>query len=170
MNTLFAFIVRRRFWFVLLIGLCTVLLGAQVRHLKIVIDPSAMLPKAHPNVIGTNIAEALFGSKYVVVVGVSRSDGQSALQASTLQVVADLGQELKKIPGVRGHTLLSATADKARAISGADGQMTVEPLLAKPITQSGIDAMKQRLLESKKASVVIPEDELVEDAGLAEAA
>ena len=146
MNALFTLIVRRRFWFVLMIGLCTVLLGAQVRHLRIVIDPSAMLPKAHPNVIGTNIAETLFGSKYVVVVGVSRTDGSSALQPSILQVVADLSQSLKKIPGVRAHTLLSATADKARAISGTDGQMSVEPLLATPITQNSIDAMKPRLL------------------------
>ena len=145
MNALFTLIIRRRLWFVLMIGLCTVLLGAQVRHLKIVIDPSAMLPKAHPNVIGTNIAEALFGSKYVVVVGVSRSDASSALQISTLQTVANLTKELAKIPGVKAHTILSATADKARAISGTDGQMTVEPLLATPVTQSGIDAMKQRL-------------------------
>ena len=145
MSALFTLIVRRRFWFVLMIGLCTVLLGTQVRHLKIVIDPSAMLPKAHPNVIGTNIAEALFGSKYVVVVGVSRNDGKSALEMSTLQTVADLSKEIVKIPGVKAHTLLSATADKARAISGADGQMTVEPLLDVPITQSGIEAMKKRL-------------------------
>ena len=148
MNALFTLIIRRRFWFVLMIGLCTVLLGAQVRHLKIVIDPSAMLPKAHPNVVGTNIAEALFGSKYVVVVGVSRSDASSALQISTLQTIADLTKELVKIPGVKAHTILSATADKARAISGTDGQMTVEPLLATPITQSGIDAMKKRLDEN----------------------
>ena len=148
MKPLFTLIVRRRFWLVLLIGLCTVLLGTQVRHLKIVIDPSAMLPKAHPNVIGTNIAEALFGSKYVVVVGVSRNDGKSALQIGTLQTVADLSKEIVKISGVKAHTLLSATADKARAISGADGQMTVEPLLDMPITQSGIEAMKKRLHEN----------------------
>lgn len=45
MKALATFIVRRRFWLVLAIGLLTVFFAAQVRHLKIVIDPSAMLPK-----------------------------------------------------------------------------------------------------------------------------
>ena len=45
MKALATFIVRRRFWLVLAIGLLTVFFATQVLHLKIVIDPSAMLPK-----------------------------------------------------------------------------------------------------------------------------
>ena len=125
-------IVRRRFWLILVIGLLTVFFASQLRHLNIVIDPSAMLPKLHPNVIGTTAAETLFGSKYVVVVGVGAADGGSAYRPEVLRVVADLTRDLAKVPGVKAHTLLSVTADRARAISGNDADMTVEPLLRNP--------------------------------------
>ena len=131
-RTLANTIVRRRFWVVLVIGLLTVFFASQLRHLNIVIDPSAMLPKLHPNVIGTTAAETLFGSKYVVVVGVGAADGGSAYRPEVMRVVADLTRELAKVPGVKAHTLLSVTADRARAISGTATEMTVEPLLRNP--------------------------------------
>ena len=138
MKTLATFMVRRRFWLILAIGLLTVFFAAQVRHLKIVIDPSAMLPKAHPNVIGTTAAETLFGSKYVVVIGVSAAGGGTAMQPVVLQTVADLSRDLALVPGVKAHTLLSATAERARAISGTADEMKVQPLLPTPVTAQGI--------------------------------
>ncbi len=131
-RTIATTIVRRRFWLVLAIGLLTVFFASQLRHLNIVIDPSAMLPKLHPNVIGTTTAETLFGSKYVVVVGVGAADGGSAFRPEVMRVVADLTRDLAKVPGVKAHTLLSVTADRAKAISGTTTEMTVEPLLRNP--------------------------------------
>ena len=131
-RTLANTIVRRRFWLVLAIGLLTVFFASQLRHLNIVIDPSAMLPKQHPNVIGTTAAETLFGSKYVVVVGVGAADGGSAFRPEVLRVVADLTRDLAKVPGVKAHTLLSVTAERARAISGTEADMKVQPLLRNP--------------------------------------
>ena len=139
-------IVRRRFWLVLVIGLMTVFFASQLRHVNIVIDPSAMLPKLHPNVIGTTAAETLFGSKYVVVVGVGAADGGSAFRPEVLRVVADLTRDLAKVPGVKAHTLLSVTADRARAISGTEADMKVEPLLRNPNDAAEI-ANLARLLE-----------------------
>ena len=139
-------IVRRRFWLVLVIGLMTVFFASQLRHVNIVIDPSAMLPKLHPNVIGTTAAETLFGSKYVVVVGVGAADGGSAFRPEVLRVVADLTRDLTKVPGVKAHTLLSVTADRARAISGTEADMKVEPLLRNPNDAAEI-ANLARLLE-----------------------
>jgi uncharacterized protein len=148
MKALATLIVRRRFWLILAIGLLTVFFAAQVRHLKIVIDPSAMLPKAHPNVIGTTAAETLFGSKYVVVIGVGAKDGGTAMQPAVLQTVADLSRDLVKVPGVKAHTLLSATADRARAISGSADEMKVQPLLPTPVTAKGIAALSTFLADN----------------------
>ena len=145
-HTLANTIVRRRFWLVLVIGLLTVFFASQLRHLNIVIDPSAMLPKLHPNVIGTTAAETLFGSKYVVVVGVGAADGGSAFRPEVLRVVANLTRDLAKVPGVKTHTLLSLTADRARAISGNAADMTVEPLLRNPNDAQEV-ANLARLLE-----------------------
>ena len=145
MKTIATLIVRRRFWLILAIGLLTVFFASQVRHLKIVIDPSAMLPKLHPNVIGTTLAETLFGSKYVVVVGVSAAAGGTVMRAETLQVVSDLTRDLAKVPGVKAHTLLSVTAERAKAISGTAAEMKVEPLLGTPIDAAAISALAAHL-------------------------
>ncbi len=148
MRAIATLIVRRRFWLILAIGLLTVFFAAQVRHLKIVIDPSAMLPKAHPNVIGTTAAETLFGSKYVVVIGVSATAGGTAMQSAVLQTVADLSRDLAQVPGVKAHTLLSATAERARAISGSADEMKVQPLLPTPVTAKGIAALSTFLADN----------------------
>ena len=87
-------IIRRRFWVIAVIFLMTAFFAAQVRDLKIVIDPSTMLPKLHPNVVGTNVAEALFGSKYMVVVGVNAVDGSTALSPEVLSTVARLSTKI----------------------------------------------------------------------------
>ena len=147
-RTLANTIVRRRFWLVLAIGLLTVFFASQLRHLNIVIDPSAMLPKLHPNVIGTTVAETLFGSKYVVVVGVAAADGGTAFRPEVLRVVADLTRDLAKVPGVKAHTLLSVTADRARAISGTEADMKVEPLLRNPNDAAEIDNLARLLAQN----------------------
>ena len=148
MKALATLIVRRRFLLILAIGLLTMFFAAQVRHLKIVIDPSAMLPKAHPNVIGTTAAETLFGSKYVVVIGVGATDGGSAMQPAVLQAVADLSRDLARVPGVKAHTLLSVTAERAKAISGSADEMKVQPLLPTPVTVKGIAALSTFLADN----------------------
>ena len=148
MHKLATLIVRRRFWLILVISVLTVFFGAQIRHLKIVIDPSAMLPKQHPNVIGTTAAETLFGAKYVVVVGVSAADGGTALQPDVLKVVQDLTRDLARVPGVKPHTLLSVTADRARAISGSETEMKVEPMLRTPIDDAAIGDLAKHLSQN----------------------
>lgn len=132
-TTLATAIVRRRIWVLVMVGLLTAFFGAQIRNLKIVIDPAALLPQAHPNVIGTNLAEKLFGSKYVVVVGVGAADGGSALRPEVLDALARLTTALGNVPGVKRHTLMSATAEKAKSITGVGDELRVEPLLAQPI-------------------------------------
>jgi len=133
-TALAAAIVRHRVWILVTVGLLTVLFASQIRNLKIVIDPAALLPQQHPNVIGTNLAERLFGSKYVVVVGVSPADGGSALRPEVLETVARLTQALSNVPGVKRHTMMSATADKAKSITGVGDELHVEPMLTLPIT------------------------------------
>lgn len=90
MKPFMQWVVRNRAIVLVLVGLISILLGSQIRNLRIVIDPVAMLPKAHPNVVGTNLAESIFGSKYVVVVGVSAAAGGTALRPDIVEVVSRL--------------------------------------------------------------------------------
>lgn len=148
MKSLCAAIVRRRLWVLVLVVLVTGILGSQIRNLRIVIDPVAILPKSHPNVIGTNLAEAIFGSKYLVVVGVSAADGGTALRPEVLETVAHLTRSLSNVAGVKRHTMMSVTAEKARSITGSQGEMQVEPLLSTPINAASIDRLKAHLRDN----------------------
>ncbi len=145
MKAYIQWIVRHKKVVLLIVALMTVLLGSQIRNLRIVIDPVAMLPKAHPNVIGTNTAEAIFGSKYVVVVGLSAADGGTALRPEVLEVVTKLTQALAEVPGVKRHTLLSAASEKAKSITGINGEMQVVPMLEQPINAQSVLKLNERL-------------------------
>ena len=138
-------VVRHRIAVLVAVGLITVLLGSQIRNLRIVIDPVAMLPKAHPNVVGTNLAEAVFGSKYVVVVGISAADGGTALRPEVLEVVDRLTKSLSAVAGVKRHTVQSVAAEKAKSITGSNGEMQVQPLLDKPITDTSARQLGSRI-------------------------
>ena len=148
MKPFIQWIVRHRLAVLLAVGLITLLLGSQIRNLRIVIDPVAMLPKAHPNVVGTNLAEAVFGSKYVVVVGVSATDGGTALRPEILAVVERLNRDLSGVAGVKPHTLQSVASEKTKSITGANGEMQVQPLLDKPITEQSASQVGNRIDEN----------------------
>jgi uncharacterized protein len=138
-------IVKNRWLMVTLVLLITALLASQVRNLRIVIDPASLLPQSHPNVIGTNAAEKLFGSKYVIVVGVSSADGTTVLTPPLLEVMARLTQRLADVPGVKRHTILSLSAERAKSIQGKDGTLMVEKMLNLPIDAKEIASLVGRM-------------------------
>ncbi|HEY5798970.1 MAG TPA: MMPL family transporter, partial [Burkholderiaceae bacterium] len=138
-------VVRRRLWVLLAVLAATVFFALQIKNLKIVINPNTMLPAHHVNVIGTNTAEALFGSKHVIVIGVSATDGGAIYRADVLQAVQRLGERIKAIKGVKPHTLMSVAADKAKSIRGGADELQVERLFDGDASLAGIAAFKQRL-------------------------
>jgi len=97
----------------------TVALLFQITHLKIIIDTSALLPQAHPYVVATNKVEALFGSKYVVVIGISPRQGD-IFQPQVLQATQRITAALMQTPGVIKGNLVSLAARKAKSIIGTE--------------------------------------------------
>lgn len=55
--------------------LTTAMMMLQVKHLKVIIDPNTMLPQQHPYVRATNQIEEVFGSKYVILIGITPIEG-----------------------------------------------------------------------------------------------
>jgi predicted RND superfamily exporter protein len=143
-----AVVIAKRFWVILAVVLMTAFFGLQVKSLKIVIDPNAMLPQAHPNVVGTNLAETLFGSKHVVVVGISARNGGSIYQRDVLESVVRLSNDLGKVPGVKRHTLSSLSADKVKAISGSGNELRVERMLSAPVSDADFETLKKKVSEN----------------------
>ncbi|MBL0124484.1 MAG: outer membrane lipoprotein-sorting protein [Betaproteobacteria bacterium] len=129
MEKFITFVVNRRRWVLAGIVMVTLLFCLQLRQLQVVIDTAKLLPPDHPNVVGTVSAEKLFGSRHVVVVGISAKDGTSAYSPTILNAVVALTTSMADTPGVKRHTLLSASAGRAKAISGSTSELTVEPML-----------------------------------------
>src|SRR3990167_8353968 len=70
-------IIRCRLLVIGLTLLVTGALGSQVKHLRVIIDPNTMLPQSHPYVAATNQVEKVFGSKNVVVIGITPNEGDA---------------------------------------------------------------------------------------------
>jgi uncharacterized protein len=122
-----AFVVRRR-WLVL-VALLAITAGllSQARNLRMVIDPNALLPRDHPFVATTRTVEEVFGSKYVIVIGLRPVQG-SAFQPKVVEQVRRITRALNETPGVVRSNLLSLSAKRAKDIQGQSDGMSVQPL------------------------------------------
>jgi len=145
MRSIIAKVIHFRWMVIIAIISLTAFFGFQIRNLTIVINPSTMLPQHHVNVIGTNVAEELFGSKHVVVLGVSAANGGDALTQEVLQVVQNLSEQLPTIKGVKGHTLMSVVANKAKSIAADGDEIFVGPMLETPINTERIQDLVHHL-------------------------
>ncbi|HEY8938871.1 MAG TPA: MMPL family transporter, partial [Cellvibrio sp.] len=145
MKSLITKVIQFRWFVIAAVIALTAFLGLQIKNLKIVINPNTMLPQHHQNVIGTNVAEELFGSKHVVVIGVSAADGGNALTQNVLEVVQHLSEKMPAIEGVKGYTLMSVTADRAKSIAANGDELVIEPLLETPINDQNIQNLIQHL-------------------------
>ncbi len=115
----------------LVIGLTVVITAlaiSQARNLRIVIDPNTMLPQTHPYVATTNEVEKVFGSKYVIVIGITPKSGD-IYQPDVLGRVQRITSALMQTPGVVKENLLSLSARRAKDIMGTPDGMQVSPLM-----------------------------------------
>ncbi|PYM03365.1 MAG: hypothetical protein DMD82_17105 [Candidatus Rokuibacteriota bacterium] len=136
-------IVRRRLVVISLALLATVALLVQVRNLKVVIDPDTVLPQQHPYVLATNLVEKVFGSRYVVAIGITPKDGD-AFQPEVLAKVQRVTAALVSTPGVVKGNVLSLSARKAKNIAGTADGMAVRPLMETvPQTPQAINALRR---------------------------
>ncbi len=151
MKTYITFVVNHRRWVLFAIAAVTLLCCLQLRQLRVVIDTAKLLPPDHPNVVGTVIAEKLFGSRHVVVVGVSAKaerDVKSAYSPLVLNAVSALTKALGETPGVKRHTLMSASAAGAKTISGNVAELRVEPMLTlsgPAVTQKDVERFRENM-------------------------
>ena len=123
-----AWLLRHRAVVVALTLLTTAALGWLAAGIKVVIDPAALAPQGHPYVVATRRVEATFGSKYLMIIGITPKRGD-ALQPAVLTRVERLTRQLAQTPGVVGSSVMSLTARQAKAIQGGDGVLQARPLL-----------------------------------------
>ena len=118
-------------------------LAFQIKNLKIVIDPNTNLPQDHPYVMATNQVEKLFGSKNVILIGITPKQG-SVYQPKVLAKVQRLTAALLNSPDILKENTLSLSARLAKNISGTADGMEVRPLMETvPQTPQEIEALRQ---------------------------
>lgn len=121
----------------------TAVLIPQAKQLMIVIDPATMLPQSHPYVVATNRVAKLFGSRHVVIIGITPKQGD-VFQYSVLNKVQRITSDLLKTPGVVRENVTSLSARKVKDISGRDDQLEVKAMMGSvPQTMSQMDELRQ---------------------------
>ncbi len=133
-------------WYVLLgVLLITGLLVSQIGHLKIAIDPNRFLPQSHPYVSTSDRVEDLFGSRSVMVIGITAVKG-TIYDPDILAKVDRITAKLRSVPGVVKTDILSFSARKAKSINGNAQGMEVRPLMSTvPTDDVDMQALRQRV-------------------------
>ena len=174
MKRYFEWVIRHRLAVVIATLLVTVLAGYQAKNLRIVIDPNTMLPQSHPYIsTGVDVAR-VFGSKYIVVVGITPRQGD-VYRPDILAKVQDMTTAFEHVPGVVKGNVLSLYARRAKSISGSSDGLEVKPLTTPSQGGSQQMAVLERVLkdnpvyfdnivarDGKTASIIV---EFKEDAG-----
>lgn len=141
------FIIRYRVWVISLVLIVTALLGAFGAGLKIVIDPATLAPQGHPLIQATNHVEKVFGSKYLMIIGITPKAGD-IYQPAVLNAVADITRELDATPGVVRSTLLSLASRQAKGIKGTEEGFEARALLGESGEPVDYPALKQALKDN----------------------
>lgn len=154
------FVVGNRRWFLACALLITVGLASRIGHLRVEIDPNRFLPQSHPYVVTSDRVEDLFGSRYVLVIGVTPDKGD-IYDSAVLAKVERITRKLREVPGVVKSNILSFSANKAKSITGTDEGMEVRPLMASvPQDASGIQALRKRVASNPAyADILVSRDQ-----------
>ena len=145
MKTYAQWLLRHRLWVIAASLLVTALLGVAGAGLKVIIDPAALAPQGHPYIQATNRVEAAFGSKYMVLIGITPHQGD-AFQPAVLERVERITRKLEATPGVVRSTLVSLAARQAKAIQGTAEGFEARPLLkGGSLSPADVDALKAAL-------------------------
>ena len=127
-------VVDHRRWVIAVVLLLTAFLGAFAARQEVNINPAAVVPQSHPYIKATNTIEQVFGSKYLVVIGLTPEAGD-ALQPAVLQAVERVTRQLYDSPTVVTSTLLSLTSRQAKGIRGTGEGFEARPL-AQPLPRA----------------------------------
>lgn len=152
------FVLRHRILIIVATLIITAVLGSFGAGVKIVINPATLAPQGHPLVKATNYLESIFGSKYLMLIGITPKSGD-VYQPEVLDTVQKITQELNVNPGVVRSTLLSLASRSAKGIKGTEEGFEARALLGDDISSVDYAALKQALADNPAyQKTVISED------------
>jgi hydrophobe/amphiphile efflux-3 (HAE3) family protein len=138
-------VVRNRLWILLAMLAITLALVSRMGQLHVEIDPNRFLPQSNPYVVTSDRVEKIFGSRYVVVIGMTPAKGD-VYDSAILSKVERITRQLRDVPGVVKSNILSFAANKAKSIAGSAEGMEVRPLMSGvPANRELMEALRRRV-------------------------
>jgi predicted RND superfamily exporter protein len=136
-------------WLVIVMTIAiTVILASRIGQLRVEIDPNRFLPQSHPYVVASDRVEHIFGSRYVLVVGITPLRG-SIYDPAILGKVDRITRQMREVPGVVKGNILSFAARKAKSITGTDEGMEVRPLMSRvPANPAQMEDLRRRVVSN----------------------
>src|SRR3954452_23403397 len=123
----------------------TLVLGAFIGRLRVLLDVDQQLPPGHPLVVVSKRIEKLFGGKYMTVVGFYSASG-TIYTPATLGKIKRVTEALEKIPGVKPGSVLSLMSPRIKDVHSSDDALEITPLAAKvPENDAEIAAFRERV-------------------------
>jgi predicted RND superfamily exporter protein len=131
----------------------TVVMGIQLRNMKIDTDPQNLIPSTMSSRINTKQIEDVFGPNDGLIILLESND---VLSEKTLQRIKAISGECHGIKGVKDVLSLFDT----KRINSQDNSMIVSPAVNKiPATQTERDSLRQELLDNELArDIVVSKD------------
>ncbi|WP_205833186.1 outer membrane lipoprotein-sorting protein [Azohydromonas caseinilytica] len=135
-------LLRHRRWVIAITLLITAVLGVFGAGLKVIIDPVTLAPQGHPYIKATNRVDEVFGSKYMMLIGITPREGD-IFQPAVLERVERITRKLETTPGVVRSSLVSLAARQAKGIKGTAEGFEARPLLSgTTLSPADIEALK----------------------------
>lgn len=147
------FVIKYRWPIILGILLITVVMGIQLKSIKIDTDPQNLIPSTMSSRMNTKQMEDIFGPNDGLIILL---EGNDVLAEKTLQRIKAISKECHGIKGVKNVMSLFDT----KRITSRDGAMIVSPAVETiPATQTGRDSLRQELLDNELAhDIVVSKD------------
>ena len=117
--------------------------------IKMVVDPTTILPQDHPYVQLNNRIEKTFGGSRVVVIGVESKSGD-IFTAEGIAAVHKITEAVKQIPSVKEENVVSITDRKVKHVENRDDTIAVERLMGTlPKTPEELAAFRKRVFSNE---------------------
>jgi hypothetical protein len=138
-------VIRQRILVVVAVVLITVVLGLAGSRVRIDINRKTQLPQDHPLIKIENKVTDLFGGARITAIAIVPKEGD-IYQPAVLAKIRRITDAVDALPGVVHHNVLSISALRAKAITGAEDGMVVLPLMDEvPSDPAGMAALKKRI-------------------------
>lgn len=122
-------VLRFRSWIIALTLCATAALAFFASNLRVAIDPATIAPQGHPYIQQSRLIDKMFGSKYLILIGITPVKGD-IFQPAVLDRVSRITRKLEASDGVVRSTLVSLAARQAKGIKGTADGFEAKPLLS----------------------------------------